>query len=1420
YIWTLPEGATGTSSTNNISVKFSKDAIPGKITVKGTNQCGEGIEATKDINILYLPAKAAAPTGNNFICANNDYNIYSTTGAAYAQNYKWVLYPANAGNIFENNKTATIYWNKTYAGYCYLKLKAENTCGSGLYSDSLSIYLQPLPSTPGLPAGLTRVCNNSGQTLYNVNKIKYSDTYTWELIPSNAGKLNVSDTLVKISWDSSFTGSVLLRTKAGNICGESSFGPPLNIELISKPAQAGTISGLDSLCEGTNGATYSIVPVNNTESYQWNLPQGATGISASNKIIVDFALQASAGKISVKAYNQCGFGKAAFKDITIKYKPGQAAKPKGEQHICLNQSNNTIYSSDGALYASSYLWELTPGNAGSVYSNNKNVNIIWNTNYSGIVNLKLKGVNNCGSGQFSDSLLINLDHQPDPPLTPAGATPICNNSGTSLYLIPEVNNTTNYKWELFPAEAATMLQNGTNVNLKLDSLFAGYALLNVKAVNTCGESSSSPSFKINITSKPYPAGFISGLDSVCEAAIGMNYEIVALSNADDYVWTLAEDFSGSSLSNKINVNFSKNAHNGKITVSGKNSCGLGKASIKNITIKHYPLKPATPTGSELICLNTVSNSLYTSSGALYATSYIWNLEPANAGTIWSDNKSASIIWNKNYKGYARLKLKGVNNCGGGVWSDSLNIFIEQLPAVPAIATGDLLPCNNISFSEYKIPLIENALQYNWELNPASAAILTPYCSLYPDSCVRYPELAGAIIVKWDSLFYGAVQLKVNSENQCGLSDLSPALNINVNTKPSEAAYIFGLDSLCEGTTVADYYINPVARAEHYNWLLAEGITGESDSSHILLNFNKGETLSKIKVYASNNCGQGKAAYKSIYTKPLPLMRGCSQLPGIAICCLDSSGSACPSVLCFNPPDMEFKIDSANYALNYEWSIEPPEAGYINYNRLHAKVNWNDTYSGGVTIRVKAINNCGYSLQDAMHKLYINAAPQFSLPLLSEGPIITCQKTKSVYHFKALNDTLNYQWTLNPPSAGILTSYKDSLYIEWDSAYLDTSRLIYKVSNQCSMGLYTDSLTISVNSIPEPARTVSGDTLLCQGLSEVVFSTPAIKYATNYNWLFPKGFSFSGNPDSSVVKVNISDSAITGAIYIRGSNICGLGEAASMQLTVKALPVKPFIYSHNLKLCYYSEKSSVYIKKEPGVISYNYILNPPNAGVFSDVDNNPIITWDPDFTGEAFLQIQTANDCGYGKYCDPLKFSINIPEQVKLPSDTTINLPQSITISTDKDYKTYNWSNTSIDKQITIHSETLGIGSHIYSVTVTDFNDCFSHDSITIKVDSALKNIINPSLAKQINAYYNLTDKRIYIKSSINLENTKLALYNNEGQKLYSLYINSIPANSTYSFSLNNNSATAPNPRKDTNPALYFLNIINNSFNITKKLIIY
>jgi hypothetical protein len=53
YIWTLPVGATGSSTTRSITVKYGVSAISGNLSVTGHNSCGNGLMSTLPVIVKY-----------------------------------------------------------------------------------------------------------------------------------------------------------------------------------------------------------------------------------------------------------------------------------------------------------------------------------------------------------------------------------------------------------------------------------------------------------------------------------------------------------------------------------------------------------------------------------------------------------------------------------------------------------------------------------------------------------------------------------------------------------------------------------------------------------------------------------------------------------------------------------------------------------------------------------------------------------------------------------------------------------------------------------------------------------------------------------------------------------------------------------------------------------------------------------------------------------------------------------------------------------------------------------------------------------------------------------------------------------------------------------------------------------------------
>src|SRR5690606_32489699 len=74
------------------------------------------------------------------------------------------------------------------------------------------------------------------------------------------------------------------------------------------------------------------------------------------------------------------------------------------------------------------------------------------------------------------------------------------------------------------------------------------------------------------------------------------------------------------------------------------------------------------------------------------------------------------------------------------------------------------------------------------------------------------------------------------------------------------------------------------------------------------------------------------------------------------------------------------------------------------------------------------------------------------------------------------------------------------------------------------------------------------------------TVPVIDYATDYNWTLPSGATIVGGANTNSIIVNFDVTATSGIISVVGSNDCGIGATANLNLTVNITPYIPTNYT--------------------------------------------------------------------------------------------------------------------------------------------------------------------------------------------------------------------------------------------------------------------
>ncbi len=395
YVWTLPAGATGTSTTNSIAVSYGTSAVSGNITVNGHNATGDGASSTLPITVNPLPAEAGTITGVTSVCLGQNSVTYTIPEIANATTYIWTL-PTGAGETIGTSATNSIsvdYGMSAVSGN--ISVKGHNDCGDGAASN-LAITVRTLPAGAGTISGSTTVCQGHNSFTYTVPAMVSATSYIWTL-PTGATETigtNASNTISVDYSTSAFSGNI--SVKGHNDCGDG-VSSTLAITVSNLPAGAGTISGSSTVCQGQISVTYSVPVIASATSYIWTLPTGTTetiGTSATNSISVNYGTAAISGNISVRGHNDCGDGAASNLAITVNPLPDGAGTIIGSATVYQGQ-NSVTYTVPAIPNATSYIWSLPPGATGTSTNNS----ILVNYGASAISgNIAVRGHNDCGDG--------------------------------------------------------------------------------------------------------------------------------------------------------------------------------------------------------------------------------------------------------------------------------------------------------------------------------------------------------------------------------------------------------------------------------------------------------------------------------------------------------------------------------------------------------------------------------------------------------------------------------------------------------------------------------------------------------------------------------------------------------------------------------------------------------------------------------------------------------------------------------------------------------------------------------------------------------------------------------------------------------------------------------------------------------------
>ncbi len=381
YVWTLPSGWTGSSTTNSISVTVGSGS--GSIAVAPSNSCGNGTTVNLPVTASIVPARPGIITGNIAVCTGIA-QTYTITAVAGATSYSWVLPSGWTGSSTTN--TITVVPGTTGG---VMSVTAVNACGSSQERTKAVTITNTAPAQPGTISGNATVCQGSAQS-YSITAVPNATSYVWTFpsawtAPTVSNVVNVTAGL--------YSGTI--SVSAVNGCGTSvkrTFSVTVN-PLPVRPAVITVGGGTAAVCPG-NTRTYSIPAVAGALSYTWTTPTGGTITSGQGSTSINVTYNnnfIANGTVSVKANNACGAGTA--RTLTIpRNVPSSPASISGPTTICSGATGS--YTTPLVTGATSYTWTIPAGATVIGSATGNTISIRWGSTGG---TLSVKANNTCGS---------------------------------------------------------------------------------------------------------------------------------------------------------------------------------------------------------------------------------------------------------------------------------------------------------------------------------------------------------------------------------------------------------------------------------------------------------------------------------------------------------------------------------------------------------------------------------------------------------------------------------------------------------------------------------------------------------------------------------------------------------------------------------------------------------------------------------------------------------------------------------------------------------------------------------------------------------------------------------------------------------------------------------------------------------------
>ncbi len=177
--------------------------------------------------------------------------------------------------------------------------------------------------------------------------------------------------------------------------------------------------------------------------------------------------------------------------------------------------------------------------------------------------------------------------------------------------------------------------------------------------------------------------------------------------------------------------------------------------------------------------------------------------------------------------------------------------------------------------------------------------------------------------------------------------------------------------------------------------------------------------------------------------------------------------------------------------------------------------------------------------------------------------------------------------------------------------------------------------------------------------------------------------------------------------------------------------------------------------------------------------------------------------------DEIVVTVNDLPVVDLGTDVNITTSETTTLDAGNGFASYLWSDQSSSQTLTVDGSVVGVGTHDYSVVVTDVNGCEGTDDINVIVTASTG--IDELGSEILSAYPNPVKENLYIQFNPEFnQNVTIRIYDLIGTLKYIEEVNEINPDRLHKVQLS---------ELDLHSGIYLLKINNEELNFVEQIII-